>query len=107
MTRHALNTRFVLLQLLASIAVASQPLQVAAQAEETTIAGCLQKGANEGEFMLVGDDKQTYQVQAAESVELPPHANHRVELTGTVEKSETSPILKASTLKMVADSCEA
>ena len=79
----------------------------AAQAGEVTIAGCLQRGANDGEFMLVGDDKQTYQVQAAESVALPPHANHRVELTGTLEKNETSSILKASALKMVADSCEA
>lgn len=51
--------------------------------------------------------KQTYQVQPAENVELPPHTNHRVELTGTVEKSETDAVVKATALKMVADSCEA
>jgi len=107
MLRHVLIARLVLLTLLVSIAVAVESLQAAAQAEELTIAGCLQTGVNEGEFVLVADDKQTYQVQAAENVELAPHANHRVELTGTVEKSETSFILKAAALKMVASSCEA
>jgi hypothetical protein len=77
------------------------------QSENATVAGCLQAGANEGEFMLVADDKQTYQIQPTEGVELAPHANHRVELTGTIEKTETSSVLKANTLKMVATSCEA
>jgi hypothetical protein len=79
----------------------------AQQPEDSTLAGCLQPGAKEGEFVLVADDKQTYQVQpAAEGVDLAPHANHRVELVGTVEKSETDAVLKAKTLKMVAASCE-
>lgn len=76
------------------------------QVEETTVAGCLQTVADAGGFVLVAEDKQTYQIQAAESVELAPHANHRVELTGTVEKTETSTVLKATALKMVASSCE-
>lgn len=107
MLYRVLIVRSVLLTLLVSISIAAQSQQVAAQAEEVTIAGCLQKGANEDEFTLVADDKQTYQVQPAENVELPPHTNHRVELTGTVEKSETDAVVKATALKMVADSCEA
>ena len=77
----------------------------AQQPEESTIAGCLQAGSNEGEFVLVNDEKTTYQVQAAEGVEVAPHVNHRVELTGTVEKTESSLIIKAKALKMVSTSC--
>ena len=77
----------------------------AQQPEESTIAGCLQAGSNEGEFVLVNDEKTTYQVQAAEGVEVAPHLNHRVELTGTVEKTESSLIIKAKALKMVSTSC--
>jgi hypothetical protein len=79
----------------------------ASQSDDATITGCLQAGAKEGEFMLLADDKQTYQIQPADGVELAAHANHRVELTGTIEKTETSSVLKANTLKMVATSCEA
>ena len=77
----------------------------AQQPEESTIAGCLQTGPNEGEFVLVTDEKTAYQVQPAEGVEVAPHVNHRVELTGTVEKTESSLIIKAKTLKMVSTSC--
>jgi hypothetical protein len=56
--------------------------------------------------VLVADDKQTYHVQPNEGVELAAHANHRVELTGTIEKSETQAVLKTEALKMVAASCE-
>ena len=77
----------------------------AQQPEESTIAGCLQAGSKEGEFVLVNDEKTTYQVQAAEGVEVAPHVNHRVELTGTVEKTESSLIIKAKALTMVSTSC--
>jgi hypothetical protein len=77
----------------------------AQQPEESTIAGCLQTGSKEGEFVLVNDEKTTYQVQAAEGVDVAPHVNHRVELTGTVEKTESSVIIKAKALKMVSTSC--
>lgn len=82
-------------------------LQAAGREQEATVAGCLQAGTNDGEFVLVTDEKQTYQVQRGEGVELAPHVNHRVELTGTIEKSETSALVKATALKMVASSCEA
>ena len=79
--------------------------EAAQQPEDSTIAGCLEAGSNEGEFVLVNDEKTTYQVQAAEGVEVAPHVNHRVELTGTVEKTESSVIIKAKALKMVSTSC--
>lgn len=75
------------------------------QPADTTVAGCLQAGSNEGEFVLVIDEKTRYQVQAADGVEVAPHVNHRVELTGTVEKTESSLIMKVKTLKMVSESC--
>ena len=56
-------------------------------------------------FVLVNDEKTTYQVHAAEGVEIAPHANHRVELTGTVEKTESTLIFKAKALKMLSTSC--
>jgi hypothetical protein len=77
----------------------------AQQPEESKLAGCLQPSANEGEFVLVADDKQMYRIQAAEGVEVASHANQRVEVTGTLEKSETDAVLKVTTLKMVATSC--
>ena len=78
----------------------------AQQPEGTTVVGCLQAGANAGEFVLVNDEKTTYQVHAAEGVEVAPHLNHRVELSGTIEKTESSLIFKAKALKMVSTSCE-
>ena len=56
-------------------------------------------------LLLVNDEKTTYQVQAGEGVEVAPHVDHRVELTGTVEKTESSLIIKAKALKMVSTSC--
>ena len=106
MLYRVLIARSVLFTLLMSVSIATLSQHALAQAEEVTIAGCLQKGANEGEFTLVADDKQAYQVQPGERLELQSHAGHRVELTGTVEKSDTAAVLKASALKMVADSCE-
>jgi hypothetical protein len=90
----------------AQISMAAGTAQEGAQQpEESTVAGCLQAGSNEGEFVLVNDEKATYQVQAAEGVEVAPHVNHRVELTGIVEKTESSLIMKAKALKMVSTSC--
>lgn len=101
----AIRTSLIVM-LLAIVVIGARSSQAAAQQEETTVAGCLQSGSNAGEFVLVADDKQTYQVQPGEGVELGPHANHRVELTGLVERSEASVVLKATVLKMVATSCE-
>ena len=98
--------RVIALTLLVTVSLPGYTVSIAGQSEDSTVAGCLQAGTQDGEFVLVADDKQTYQVQAAEGVELSPHANHRVELTGTIEKSETSAVIKAKALKMVAASCE-
>jgi hypothetical protein len=88
------------------VALRGAPTQESAQPpEETTVVGCLQANANTGEFALANDEKTTYQVHAAEGVEIAPHVNHRVELTGTIEKTESSMIFKAKTLKMVSTSC--
>jgi hypothetical protein len=104
MRRHSLKS--ILSSVLVFAGLAGGALVAAQQAEDSTVAGCLQPGAKDGEFVLVADDKQTYHVQPAEGVELAPHANHRVELTGTIEKSETQAVVKTKALKMVATSCE-
>ena len=88
------------------VAVRASSLQEGApQPEDTTVVGCLQTGAEAGEFVLMNDEKATYQVHAAEGVDVTPHVNHRVELTGTIEKTESSTIFKAKALTMVSTSC--
>ena len=106
MLRHV-TAKLIVLAVLLSAWMVGPSLAAAGQSEDSTVAGCLQAGAKEGEFVLVADDKHTYQIQPAEGVELAPHTNHRVELTGTIEKTETNSVLKAKALKMVATSCEA
>ena len=96
----------VLAMFIGQVELRAVPTQEAVQQpEETTVAGCLQAGANTGEFVLVHDEKTTYQVHAAEGVDVAPHVNHRVELTGTIEKTESTLIFKAKALKMVSTSC--
>ena len=92
--------------LFAAVAVAMSPTTGAAQSEEVTIAGCIKAATTEGQFIFAADDKQAYQIQAAEGVEVAAHLNHRVELTGVVEKKDETAVFKASALKMVAASCE-
>jgi hypothetical protein len=75
------------------------------QSADTTVVGCLHAGANSGEFVLVDDEKGAFQVQAAEGVDIAAHVGHRVELTGTVEKTESGMIVTAKALKMVSTSC--
>jgi hypothetical protein len=88
------------------IALHATPAQEGApQPEETTAIGCLQAGATTGEVVLLNDEQTTYQVHAAEGVEITPHVDHRVELTGTTEQTESSRIFKAKALKMVSTSC--
>lgn len=85
---------------------AHQPPEGTNQPESTTVTGCLKAGTNSGEFVLIIEEGKQYQVQAAEGVELGPHENHRIEVTGTLDKSGTDPVLKATAIKMVATSCD-
>jgi nicotinamidase-related amidase len=92
--------------LLAGVVIGVSSLQAARQAQEVSLTGCLKAGEKDGDFLLVIDEKEKHHVQAGEGVELAPHVNHRVQITGTIEKNETNSVLKATALKMVADSCE-
>jgi hypothetical protein len=73
--------------------------------EPTTATGCMRAVAD-GKYALVLDDGAKYQVEPGDDVKLVDHENHRVELTGELDKSATEPVLKAKALKMVAASCE-
>ena len=100
----AVGTVFVVL--LAGVMISVSALRAAGQAQEVSLTGCLKAGEKDGDFVLVIDEKEKHQVQAGEGVELTPHLNHRVQVTGTIEKTETASLLKATALKMLADSCE-
>lgn len=79
---------------------------LAQAAQSTTIEGCLAGGEKEGEFALTAG-RQRYAVVAGAGVDLSAHLNHKVQLTGTVEGSGSSNVLKASAVKMIATSCDA
>lgn len=79
---------------------------LAQAAQSTTLEGCLAAGANDGEFALTAG-RQRYAVVAAAGVDLSAHVNHKVQITGTVEGSGASNVLKASAVKMIATSCDA
>ena len=106
MVRHLAVAAFAVAALTQQVGVHPQSPQSGAQAEQTTVIGCLRAGANDGEFVLLNDEQVTYEVQAAAELDLASHLNHRIELTGTVEKTDAGIILKASALKMVATSCD-
>ncbi|MGE0362403.1 MAG: hypothetical protein AB7H93_23125 [Vicinamibacterales bacterium] len=78
----------------------------AAAAQSTTVEGCLGAGARDGEFALAaGADR--YVVIPAAGVQLAAHLNHKVQLTGAVEKGSTGNVLRASAVKMVSTTCDA
>ena len=106
MVRHLTVAAFAVAALTQHVGVHTQSPEAGTQAEQTTVIACLRAGTNDGEFMLVNDEQLTYQVQASAELDLASHLNHRIELTGTVEKTDTATIFKASGLKMVATSCE-
>ena len=92
------------LVLVSIVILGNEPPPEPTQPKETTVTGCLEQGASADHFVLV-EENTTYQVQAAEGIDLAPHLNHRVELTGTVEMTESSLVFNARGLKMVATSC--
>ena len=91
MLRHIV-ARLIIPAVFVSVVLVDRTVAATRQSDDSAVAGCLQAGATDGEFVLVVDDKLTYQVQPAEGLDLAPHANHLVELTGTIEKTATSAI---------------
>jgi hypothetical protein len=87
-----------------------------------SITGCLQKGDNGGAYTLTADDGTVWHVNS-KSVDLAPHVNHTVTLTGmgvekskekstatdsgeTTDKSKEVHRLHVSKLSMVSESCQ-
>jgi len=54
------------------------------QSEDTTEAGCLKRVEKKGTSSSSPTTRRRIRFSPAESVELAPHANHRVELAGTM-----------------------
>ncbi len=79
---------------------------LAQAAQSTTVEGCLARGAKDGEYAITAG-QQRYAVVAGAGVDLSAHLNHKVQLTGTVEGSGASNVLRASAVKMIATSCDA
>ena len=86
-----------------------------------TVTGCLQKGDEDGEFAIKGEDGKTWGLRST-SVKLDEHIGHKVTVTGSTthetkaeEKKEGQvenagskaeyADLTVTSLKMVSDSC--
>jgi hypothetical protein len=58
---------------------------VSANAAPVTVTGCLEKGHEQGEFVLshaTGGSAEQYELIASKSVDLNAHLGHKVEITG-------------------------
>lgn len=87
----------------------------ASQASEITVAGCIERSgetftladakAPEGATGAAADVEDEYRLVAGSGVNLEPHVDHQVELTGRASDGET-PSLAVSAVKMVAATCE-
>jgi hypothetical protein len=71
-------------------------------AAETTLTGCLK--ASGGSYTLT--DKAGKTVAVTGSADLAKHANHQVQLTGTMSKKGDQEQLSVTAIKHVAPSCE-
>lgn len=70
-----------------------------------TITGCLNKGAQAGEFILT-DEKSGQQIMVTGSSDLDKHAvNHKVKLSGSRELGDRKHVFKVSNLEHVSDTC--
>jgi Protein of unknown function (DUF5818) len=88
-----------------------------------SVTGCLQKGGEEGGYILAGDDGSTWEL-SGKTVKLDEHVGHKVKVSGTHvheskaheatmeanEKKESGgkeyADLKVTHLKMVSESCK-
>lgn len=77
-----------------------------ALAQGATLEGCLFSGSATGEF-LVSTGSERHTVVAGQGVDLAAHVNHRVELTGALEKGKAGQVFRATAVRMVAASCSA
>ncbi len=76
----------------------------AAAAQATTLEGCLKPGPKGGEYALSADGAN-YLVMPGIGVELNGHLNKVVQVTGSVEKGSRGNVLRASGIKIVAETC--
>jgi hypothetical protein len=105
----------------ALMAQTAAPEKKAAEKSTHTVTGCLQKGAEAGEFSITGEDGKTWGLRST-SVKLDEHLGHKVTVTGSTthetkaeEKKEGQvenagskteyADLTVTSLKMVSDSC--
>jgi hypothetical protein len=88
---------------------------------EKTVTGCLQKGDEQGEFSIAGEDGKSWELHST-AVRLDEHIGHKVTVTGTItreskaEEKKEGEVEKASekreygdlrvtSLKMVSTTC--
>jgi hypothetical protein len=89
---------------------------------KTTVTGCLQKGDENGEYSITGEDGKMYGLRS-KTVKLSEHVGHKVTVTGTLraesaekekgeaeehEKKEAAEAgdIRVTSLKMVSDKCQ-
>jgi opacity protein-like surface antigen len=88
---------------------------------ETTVTGCLQKGDEQGEFAITGEDGKSWDLHST-AVKLDEHIGHKVTVAGTItreskaEEKKEGEVEKASgkqeygdlrvtSLKMISTTC--
>lgn len=93
----------------------------AAEGQQVTVTGCLQKGDEPDEFSITGNNGRTYGLRST-SVKLADHVGHQVTVTGTTTREEESEKaeqkeskkegereyadVNVTNLKMVSESCK-
>jgi hypothetical protein len=78
----------------------------AQQPQTATLEGCLLAGSATGEF-IVSTGKERHTAVADQGVDLAAHVNHRVRLTGALEKGKVGEVFRVIALTMVATTCAA
>jgi hypothetical protein len=61
-----------------------------AQGRDQAITGCLQNGSSAGQYQLVAQDGNTWNVKAGEYVDLSSYVNHTVTVAGPETRSHNS-----------------
>ena len=74
-----------------------------AQGAETTMTGCLMKGAADGEFVMA--DEATGKKYEVSGSELAQHVNHKIRVTGKVA-NEAGTSVDVNEVEMISTDCK-
>lgn len=91
------------------LTAAGQKDQTAQKAKSVTVTGCVQAGAQAGDFTLTATDGKTYKLNSSASTPLKDHVGHKVTIKGKMMPAEaqgdSGGEIQVSSLTMVSQSC--